>query len=250
MESGPRQAAGSSAARRVCRSSWLVAAAFALSGCVTDQSPTASLAQPRGATVAFESIDGPPVAQFRKLVQDLNDEAQTRRLAVLSRESPSSYRVRGYLAVAQAKDNATVSWVWDVFDAAQQRTLRIDGEETVKGKHHDTWTMVDDAMLQRIAHSSMDQLAAFLTSPGVAPPTPPVSPAVALVGNDVSSPEEAGIFRIFHPHADPVSGGGTEAPADAKPADTKPAEAAPPQPPPASAAVSANESLILAASSH
>ena len=60
----------------------LVAAvcAMALAACNAEDRPTASVGQPRGATVAFESIDGPPPGQFHQLVQDLNNEAQTRRL--------------------------------------------------------------------------------------------------------------------------------------------------------------------------
>ena len=41
----------------------------------------------QNATVAFESIDGPPPATFRKLVQKLNEEAEARKVPVVSRES-------------------------------------------------------------------------------------------------------------------------------------------------------------------
>src|SRR5690242_7359631 len=68
------------------------ACAIALAGCQQDQQMV-STAQPRGATVAFESIDGPPPAQFHELVQSLNDEAHSRQLAVISRDKPSAYRV-------------------------------------------------------------------------------------------------------------------------------------------------------------
>jgi hypothetical protein len=180
----------------------------ALAGCGPDGQPNLDAAQPRGASVAFDSIDGPPPDKFRKLVDNLNEEAQARRLAVASRESPSAYRVRGYLAAKVAKGETTVSWVWDVFDGDQQRALRITGEESVKGRHHDAWAIADDAMLHRIARSSIDQLAAFLTAPDVAPGTPaPAFPApapVALIGQHDPSPEAAGIFRIFKPQADPV----------------------------------------------
>ena len=54
---------------------WLSACALALAACNPD-SQAVSAAQPRGATVAFESVDGLPPGQFKKLVQDLNDEAQ------------------------------------------------------------------------------------------------------------------------------------------------------------------------------
>jgi hypothetical protein len=139
-------------------------------------------------------------------VKNLNDEAQSRRLAVISREQPSAYRVRGYLAATVAKHQTTISWVWDVFDQDEHRALRISGEETAKVRHKDGWTAADDAMLQRIAQSSMEQLAAFLTSPAVAPGTAPsAEPQIALTGVSDSSPEAAGIFRIFRPQADPIS---------------------------------------------
>lgn len=160
---------------------------MALAGCNHDGQPSLSAAQPRGATVAFESIDGPPPAQFRTLVQNLNDEAQTHRLAVISRESPSVYRVRGYLAAKVAKGQTTIAWVWDVFDGDERRALRISGEETAKGRQRDAWTAADDAMLHRIARSSMEQLATFLTSPEIAPGTP-ATPGEPQVASRLSPP--------------------------------------------------------------
>jgi hypothetical protein len=226
---------------------WLAitACACTLTACTTDQIPSASFAQPRGATVAFETIDGPPPEQFRKLVEDLNSEAETRRLAVISRESPSAYRVRGYLAAARANGKATINWVWDVFDINENRALRINGEETVDDQQHSAWAAADDTMLRRIAHSSMDELAAFLTSPGVAPPPPSVKSIVTLVSDRYLSPEAAGIFRIFHPAADPVPGDADAAPAAAPGAGVPlPRRRQPPT------TVAAGQSMTLAAVSH
>src|ERR1700676_1556648 len=89
--------------RRAAGAPWvgmLVAGLFALSaaGCSTAPQATGAAAAVRGPTIAFESIDGPPESIFRKLVQDLNDEAASRQLAIVSREAPAQYRVRGYLA--------------------------------------------------------------------------------------------------------------------------------------------------------
>jgi hypothetical protein len=205
--------------------------------------------QPRGATVAFESIDGPPRAQFQKLVENLNEEAQTRRLAVISRESQSAYRVRGYLAAKVVKGRTTISWIWDVFDRDEHRALRISGEETAKGRHHDAWTAADEAMLRRIARTSMEQLAVFLTSPEVTPaaPEPAREPQVATVGTRDSSPEAAGIFRIFRPEADPAPAMTAEAPAVAPESiDSVPL---PRRRPTLAAAVSTGETHTLSASS-
>src|SRR5262249_45522630 len=203
----------------VFRPGWLIRAwAPGLGGGNTENQPV-SIAQPRGASVAFDSLDGLPPGQFQKLVQNLNEEAQTRNLAVISREQPSAYRVRGYLAVKVSKRQTMVAWVWDVFDQEEHRALRISGEETAKARHRDAWAAADDVMLQRIAHTSMEQLAVFLTSPEVAPGAlPPAAEAqIAMDGPHEASPEAAGIFRISRPQADPIStdAAGTGADADA-----------------------------------
>jgi len=194
----------------------IAACALALGGCNNDNQ-VVSIAQPFGASVAFDSLDGLPPGQFQKLVQNLNDEAQTRHLAVISREQRSAYRVRGYLAVKVSKHQTTVAWVWDVFDREEHRALRISGEETAKARRRDAWAAADDAMLQRIAHTSMEQLAVFLTSPDVAPGAlPAVGEAqVAMDGPHESSPEASGIFRISRPQADPISTDTAETGADA-----------------------------------
>jgi hypothetical protein len=202
---------GRAAWREICRSRWLFAAAgaLALSACTTDGQQSALNAEPRGASVAFESIDGPPQGQFYKLVQDLNNEAQLRRLPVISRDSQAAYRVRGYLAAETVKGATTISWIWDVFDNDGHRALRISGTEAAPGKHRDAWAAADDAVLLRIARASMDQLGTFLTSPEVAP----VETASMTVADDrPSSPEAAGIFRIFRAAADPVPGQTAAAP--------------------------------------
>ncbi len=173
-----------------------------LAGCGPDGRPGIVGEQTRGATVAFESIDGPPPEQFKKLVQDLNDQAKSRHMAVVSRDQPSAYRVRGYLSADVSKHRTKVSWVWDVFDKSERRALRITGTETVKGRHRG-WAAANDEMLKRVAQSSMDQLAVFLTSPEAVPnaqiaAAPQSKPAAFLGWHDVT-PEAAGIFRIFKP---------------------------------------------------
>src|SRR5581483_6887976 len=98
--------------------------ACGLGGCTTDGRPGLANAAPRG-SIAFESIDGPPSGVFQKLVQSLDAEAQTRNVAIASRESPAAYRVRGYLAAHVVRGKTSIAWVWDVYDAQQQRALRV-----------------------------------------------------------------------------------------------------------------------------
>jgi hypothetical protein len=76
-----------------------VVASLGLAGCSSSGlAPGLSNVSTRGTTVAFESIDGPPESVFRTLVQQLNQEAQARQVAVVSRETAASYRIRGYVA--------------------------------------------------------------------------------------------------------------------------------------------------------
>ena len=191
------------AAHRLSRAGFCVAAiaALALAGCQTDQPGVANSVQPRGATVAFDSIDGLPSGQFRSLVDQLNQEAQSRRVAVLPRAQTAAYRVRGYFAAAVEKGHTTVSWVFDVFDREEHRALRISGSSPISGKD---WNAADTALLQNVARSSMDELAGFLVSP-VAAAAPADTGRLALATD--GSPESAGIFRVAH--TDPVPGPAT-----------------------------------------
>lgn len=220
-----------------------VAGAFALGGCDQNGGTDLSAAQPRGASVSFVSIDGPPAGEFHKLVRDLNVAADSRRLAVIPRGQAAAYRVRGYLAANVDGDHTTIAWVWDVFGADEQRALRVSGEESVPGRG--AWSAMDDAMVRRIADGSMTQLAAFLTSrktvPGAPaePETPDAAdlPQVAFAPTRDASPEAAGIFRIDQGR-----------PAGA-PADRAAAVPLPPHRPTPAAAVSARYSVTLSAES-
>jgi hypothetical protein len=80
---------------------------ISVAGCDTTGQPMAPFAGASVGTVAFQRIDGLPEPQFRRLVQNLSDEASTRRIAVVSREGSAQYRVRGY-AAAQIRGKHTV----------------------------------------------------------------------------------------------------------------------------------------------
>jgi len=148
------------------------------SGCTTSNTSNVALTTAStGPTIAFESIDGPPVGIFNRLVDNLSSEAQARNLAIASREGAANYRVRGYLAAQVIRGRTHISWVWDVYDDDKLRALRITGEEA-GGRGGDPWSVADDGMLRRIARASMDRLAAYLGNPG-APIDPDAATAIA-----------------------------------------------------------------------
>ena len=117
-------------ARAVAAAAWL-AVACALGGCASGGAPAGgSFAMAgSGATVAFESIDGPPPQVFDRMVGVLDSESKLRNLSIVSREGRASYRVRGYLSAQVVRGKTMIAWVWDVYDNNQQRALRLSGEE-------------------------------------------------------------------------------------------------------------------------
>lgn len=162
-----------------------VAAGFALAllvaACTTDGAPgpTAStgVSAGRNATIAFESVDGPPARLYQTFVSTLAEEATARRVQVVSRTGPAEYRVRIYLAAQIEGRQTRISWVWDVYDAEKRRALRITGEDVGPRKGTDGWSVADDPMMRRMARASLDQLGAFLDS-GPAPiAEPPAAPS-------------------------------------------------------------------------
>jgi hypothetical protein len=148
--------------------------------CQTNQ--TAATAQPGpNATVAFESIDGPPPDVFRTLVKKLNAEAEAKNVPVVSHTQTAPYRVRGYLAlgIEKKKKRTRVSWVWDVYDAKERRMVRFSGEEIAGRAGRNPWQAANDEVLARVARAGIERLAAYF---GPGPADAPANPAPAAPG--------------------------------------------------------------------
>ena len=181
--------------KRACARSVTCAVAALLAalapGCTTSHTSNASLTTSpvaSGPTIAFDSIDGPPVGIFNRLVDNLSSEAQSRNLAIASREGGANYRVRGYLAAQVIRGRTHISWVWDVYDDDKLRALRITGEEAGGRGGGDPWSVADEPMLRRIARASMGRLAAYLGNPG-APLEPDASVAIAASPEPETPPQ-------------------------------------------------------------
>jgi hypothetical protein len=147
-----------------------------------------------GATVAFESIDGPPPQVFDRMVSLLDSESKLRDVAIVSREGSAAYRIRSYLAAQVSRGRTTIAWVWDVYDRDQQRAIRLSGEEPAGKAGRDAWAAADDVVLRRIAQAGLTGLSGMIngTAPAETPAAPPAprgrGPAVA--GLDSSQPSD------------------------------------------------------------
>lgn len=175
----------------------LLAAATALGGCAGGGGNAANsyaMAQSTGggATVAFESIDGPPPQVFDRMVGVLDSESKLRSLSVVSREGTAAYRVRSYLSAQVVRGKTVIAWVWDVYDANQQRALRLSGEEPTSAKGgRDAWAAADDLVLRKIAQAGFSGLSNMINGAPDAPSTAPGlrGPAVASMSPVAPVPE-------------------------------------------------------------
>jgi hypothetical protein len=170
----------------------LLATAAALGGCAGGNAPGNSYAMASstgsGATVAFESIDGPPPQVFDRMVGVLDSESKLRSLSIVSREGVAAYRVRSYLSAQVVRGKTVIAWVWDVYDANQQRALRLSGEEPTSAKGgRDPWAAADDLVLRRIAQAGFSGLSNMINGTPDAPGLR--GPAVASATGTAPAPD-------------------------------------------------------------
>lgn len=147
-----------------------------LAACQTDDNLTTGSINAAPRAVAFDSIDGPPPAVFKRLVTQLSAQAETRQLPVVSRSNPAAWRVRLYLAAHVEKKQAGISWVGDVYDTRLNRAYRVTGEEPLGPGRKDVWALADNAVLTRIAANSLDAIMSGARTPAPSDLAPAIEP--------------------------------------------------------------------------
>jgi hypothetical protein len=175
-------------APRAAIAATLLFAACALGGCASGGAVNDSFAMASSggaATVAFESIDGPPPQVFDRMVSVLDSESKLRNLSIVSREGGASYRIRTYLSAQVVRSRTMIAWVWDVYDNNQQRALRLSGEEPAGKAGRDAWAAADDLVLRKIAQAGLSGLSGMIN--GTPADVPPAAPAPGRRGPAVAS---------------------------------------------------------------
>jgi hypothetical protein len=167
----------------------IIALGCAASGCSTGGQNMAAFAQQTsgsGATLAFESIDGPPPAVFDRLVTALNSEAQGKPVLIVQRDGSAAYHVRTYLSAQVRRGRSVIAWAFDVYDRDHQRALRLTGEEPAEKTGRDAWSAADDQVLRRIAQAGLSGMASYLGAGEPAPQLPSRGQAIASTDDPVA----------------------------------------------------------------
>ncbi len=131
----------------------LLAVASGLGGCASDgrSNSYAMVGGGGGATVAFESIDGPPPQVFDRMVGVLDSESKLRNLSVVSREGQAglpgpklSRRRRSAMAAPPLPGSGT-----SMTPTSSARCACPATEPTSKSGRGDAWAAADDLVLRQ-----------------------------------------------------------------------------------------------------
>ncbi|MBX3569954.1 MAG: hypothetical protein KF914_17965 [Rhizobiaceae bacterium] len=134
--------------------------------------PTASAAATGTARLAsvgiqFAPIVGPSVEAATTLSNRLALQARERGIRIIGRSGTgTTHMLRGYFTPLIEDKQATVVYVWDVYDLSGNRVHRISGQETAAAGSGDGWAAVPASAMDAIGAATMQQLAAWLSSSG------------------------------------------------------------------------------------
>ncbi|MFU0507092.1 hypothetical protein [Pseudaminobacter sp. NGMCC 1.201702] len=115
------------------------------------------------ARIQFAPIVGATVEAATPLTERLASRAGQRGMRLAGTTDPSTTHVlKGYFSALTEGPETTVVYVWDVYDPAGSRLHRINGQQKVQTQGKDGWDSVSPAVMQTIADTTIDQLAAWL----------------------------------------------------------------------------------------
>ena len=149
--------------------------ALSLAACETSSNNSAgtvssSLAaapqQAQAKPIAFAPVIGAPAKVSSKMNELLVASAGQKNIPVVAPKE-AEYTVRGYLVAAADAKGTKFSYIWDITDKGGKRAKRIQGDELIEGKKGgDPWGLVDEAVMQRVAAKTADDLIAWMPAGG------------------------------------------------------------------------------------
>ena len=157
---------------------FVVAVSIGMTGCVDTLEPSSRKPQVNapGVPVALVSLDGAPEAIVGRFQAALSTEATRREISLVQGSETPRYKLKGYLSAYDVEGGTALAWVWDMYDSAERRAKRVDGAQLVKRNGAEPWSVVDDAVLQVAAASSMNEVASYLANAPLASSSPATAP--------------------------------------------------------------------------
>lgn len=176
--------------------------ALSLAACETSSSNSAApvstpLAAPQAKAkpIAFAPVIGAPAKVSSKMNELLIASAGQKNIPVVGSKE-ADYTVRGYLVAAADAKGTKLSYIWDITDKGGKRAKRIQGDELIEGKKGgDPWALVDEAVMQRVAGKTADDLIAWIPSSGGPGTTASTDPAASQPAAQAQAAEPQRVSR-------------------------------------------------------
>jgi hypothetical protein len=133
---------------------------------------TSTPAQPQQAAaigrtrLQIAPIVGAPVEAAAPLTEQLQNQARQRGITLAgSADQSATLVLKGYFSVLTEGKDATVIYVWDIYDPAGNRLHRINGQQSAPAANGaEGWAGVAPATMQAIANTTIDQFSSWLGS--------------------------------------------------------------------------------------
>lgn len=109
--------------------------------------------------IQFLPIVGIPPDKAPLLAEALAQSAQAASVTLQPLDGGTApQRLKGYLSAIREPQDTLVVYVWDVLDAADERSSRIQGQVRIQGVAEDPWTLIGPEEFSRIANETITAL--------------------------------------------------------------------------------------------
>ncbi len=149
---------------------------------------------PEAPPVTISAIDGAPKSSVDRIASQMYTESKRRGFnTTVGGKRRKAITMKGHLTAAPTAKGTTVFYVWDVTSPDGKQKYRITGEETIPGgdAFADPWSAVDDSAMQRIAVSTTDELALFISKLGYDARMASVPPPASMLSDQADSIQTA-----------------------------------------------------------
>jgi len=143
---------------------------------------------PRGASLAFVSLDGPPEAVSVRFKEEFDKAARSRDVAFAKTEA-APYRLRVYLTAVPAQAGTRLAYVLDVYDRQGRRVQRLSDDVGVSSDAN-PWDAINDNSVAAIADRGAADVAAFLSNTPEAGAAAEKDEGVSVVARQAKAPED------------------------------------------------------------
>lgn len=126
---------------------------------------TGSSAVPIGeAGILFERVTGAPPSVAAPLIQGLEEHGRVNKLKVIPITLPerADYKVSGYVRGASSRTNATIFYVWEVFDRSGTKVHDIRGSVQTTPTTGDIFAVPQGPAIAEIKEDTIKRLKAWL----------------------------------------------------------------------------------------